>query len=597
MSTTSLSATTTTNLRDEWRQRWQDTTPRTRTGIKTAVFVAVVAYAYHYSLTTLMQSLTLDSPLAYVGLVPLIAGGLAALRSKPTTPEPAIYDRQVDYIVGLPMVLAALYINLVMPRRLSTLFWVWRIDLLSFPLFVAGVACIVFGVRALWRQRLAVAFLLFAWPLPYTDLLLPLLNGFTNFTLSALHAVLHLVPVATPIAGSGGSLFQVSHHGRSFPLSVVSACTGVNGVVGFLLVGSAFAAIVVGPLLRKSLWLASGMVLLWAINLGRLVLIFWAGRTFGENFAIDTLHPFVGLVTFSLGVTLMILAMSPIGLRIEGPHIPVPQRQSTNSVAVPRVFAAFTVVALLGAVLGVSNGGLRAYDLVASATGEPKLASYTQNPGTPSGWAATYVDTIGWATPYFGSSSTWVRYAYEATGTAKGDLYSNEPITADVVNTNDLQSFSAYGVEACYRFHGYQLKDVAQVGLGGGITGQALSYDDGNADWTALWWIWPVKSTKTGSTRYERVILYMLNTLGATIQLPKTVVGVKGLAGALQPTTRVDQQLLKVRSFLVSFGREVVQAQAHVIPGSTLVSAHGIPLRRPPRYSPSQDVAQPPTTG
>ena len=60
---------------------------------------------------------------------------------------------------------------------------------------------------------------------------------------------------------------------------MVSACSGVNSVVGFLLIGSAFAAVVRGPIVRKVLWLAAGMLLLWAINLGRITFVFWAGKT------------------------------------------------------------------------------------------------------------------------------------------------------------------------------------------------------------------------------------------------------------------------------------------------------------------------------
>src|SRR6202022_1605260 len=102
------------------------------------VFLGVVIVAYHYSLSTLIQSLNLDTPLAYIGLVPFIALGLAAVRAKPALAEPAIHDRQLDYIVGVPLVATALAINLVMPKRLSVMFWVWRIDLLSMPFFVAG---------------------------------------------------------------------------------------------------------------------------------------------------------------------------------------------------------------------------------------------------------------------------------------------------------------------------------------------------------------------------------------------------------------------------------------------------------------------------
>jgi hypothetical protein len=268
MSTADFSLLTTArDWRSEWRARWVRASPQTRSRIQVGVLVAAVVAAYHYSLTTLVQSLNLDTPLAYIGLVPVIAAGLAALRSRPRQAEPAIHDRQLDYIVGLPLLAVALATNLLLPRRLSAMFWVWRIDLLSLPFFVAGVSAVLFGVRALWRQRLAVGYLFLAWPVPYSLLLLRELGAFTGLTLDGLRTLLHVVPVATPLPSSDGSVFTVVHNGHPFSLSVVSACAGVNGMVGFLLVGLAFAAAVTGPRLRKALWLTLGLVLLWTVSL------------------------------------------------------------------------------------------------------------------------------------------------------------------------------------------------------------------------------------------------------------------------------------------------------------------------------------------
>jgi exosortase/archaeosortase family protein len=577
------------DVRSDWRQRWVAAAPTTRAIVQTTVLVGAVLYAYHYSLLSLAKNVGLDTPLAYLGLVPCIALGLAAIHHRPATPEPSIHDRQVDYIVGLPLLAAALAINLLLPHRLSAMFWVWRIDLLSLPLFVAGTVSIIFGVRALWRQRLAVGYLLLAWPLPYTAFLLKLLTSFTNFTLAALKDVLHVVPVGTPIGGTSNSVFQIVHNGKPFPISVVSACSGVNGMVGFLLVGAAFIATVTGPRLLKSLWLLGGLFLLWAINLGRLVLIFWAGTTFGESFALKVLHPFVGLLTFNLGIVLMILVLRPLGLRFAmpirsrrkrenepagdspesgGPSLPF---GGPGGLAVPRVFGAIAVVVVVGGVLGFTNSQFRAYDLVATATGEPKLASYLTNPAAPLGWRPVRTAEFDWAKAYFGQSSQWLRYTYLPQPLAGGDLFSSVPVTADVINTSDLQSFSAYGVEACYRFHGYSLRDLARVDLGAGISGEALSYSSKRGDWTIVYWIWPVKDGT--HTHYERVILYMINTAGASLKTPPAV-GVKGVSGALSGTSKVEKQLLSVRSFLVNFAREVVRGQTKIVPGSRLPVRH-----------------------
>ncbi len=540
-----------------------------------AVFLAVVIVAYHYSLVTLLQTLDLDSPLAYIGLVPIIALGLAAIRAQAPVAGPDINDRQVDYIVGAPLILTALAVELLMPRRLSAMFWVWRVDLLSLPFFVAGVATVIFGVRAVWRQRLAVAYLLLAWPVPYTYLLVNVLGSFTNVTLSALHPIVQALHVATASPGSGSSVFLVSHAGRSFPLSVISACSGVNGMVGFLLVGAAFAAIVSGPRLRKALWLAGGLFLLWAINLGRLVLIFWSGQHFGEHFAVEVLHPVIGLVTFNVGVLLMILLMKPAGLRIGAPRWAGglkdrAEASAARSLAVPNVFSAIAIVVVAGLVLGVNNGGLRSYDLVANAAGEPKLASFLQYPSSPPGWPrAAFAAEYDFAKPFFGESSLWYRWSYSASPVSGSPLYTNAPVVADVVNTNDLQSFSAFGVEACYRFHGYSLKDVSQASLGGGITGETLSYaTQQHVDWSIVYWIWPVVDGTT--THYERVILYLIDSADATVRTSGPVTGIKTLEGGLSVSTPADQRLIDNRAFLVAFARQVIKAQASVKQGSML---------------------------
>ncbi len=565
----------------EIEERWVAAAATTRTRIQVAVCLGAVLVAYHYSLSSLFQNLNLDTPLAYIGLVPIIALGLAVIHSRPKAVEPAIHDRQVDYIVGLPLVAAALAIEFLLPRRLSTMFWVWRMDLLSLPLFVAGVISIIFGVRALWRQKLTVGYLLLAWPVPYTLLLLNVLNSFTNVTLGLLRAAVRVVPVAKPIVGNN-TVFQVSHHGQPFPLSVVSACSGVNGMVGFLLVGTAFAAIVKGPVLRKTVWLVGGLLLLWALNISRLLFIFWVGRTWGEHMAINVFHPFLGLVLFNLGVLFMILLLRPFGLRIGGfdrqPAAPAPAsgERAATTLAVPRILSAVAVVAALGITLGVNNSTLRSYDLVANAAGEPKLVSYSDNPAAPNGWRASYITSFDWAKPMFGQSSTWRRYGYAEAGFG-GDLHSSVPVVADVVNTNKLSSFSAYGVEACYRFHGYSLRDVGQVRLGGGVTGEALSYSSKkDGDWTIVWWIWPTKFGDT--THYERVILYMLNTTGGYVQAPGPVTGVKNLRGSLNGQHAMDQRLSAVRAFLISFGREIVKSQAALAPGSRFVQYQMAPV-------------------
>jgi len=552
--------------------RWAATLPKTRTAVQMAALLGIIVVAYNYSLTTLLQLADLNTPLAYVSLVPLISLMLAYMHAKPRQAEPAIHDRQTDYIIGIPLMVAAYLVNRLLPSKLSAMFWVWRIDLLTLPFFVAGAVAVIFGVRVLWRQKVAVGFLLLAWPYPYTTVLLSVLNAFTSATLFAMARVVKVTHIATLVGPLSGGVFSVVHNGHPFSLSVVSACSGVSSVVGFLLVGTAFAATVRGPWVRKTLWLLGGMVLLWAINVGRITLIFWAGRQAGEHFAIDILHPYIGLVTFSLGVVVMILCIRPLGLhfdvapdrfKAQTPQSAKAASASKHVMAVPRVYLAVAIVLVLGILVGFSNVGLQSYNLVANVAGESKLSSYIVHPVAPNGWRSTYETSYTWAEPLFGEGSVWSRYVlYPQSG---GNLIAHTSVVADVIDSPQLETFSAYGVEQCYEFHGYSLANVAQVSLGGGITGQTLAYTSQEyGSWTIVYWILPV--TRGTSTVYERVVLYVQNERG--LIAPKAEgqkSGITNLAG-----TQDDSVLLQNRDFLVAYAQELIRVQA--AQGTTLLN-------------------------
>ena len=550
---------------------WDALEPRTQTVCKVVALLVVTVIAFHYSLQSLVQTIGLDTPLAYVGLVPLLSAVLAWVNRTPRTPELPIHDRQLDYSIGLLLVGVVLLAEITLPGRLGAMFWVNRLDLLFLPLFVTGATVLLFGVRAAWRQKVALLYLFLGWPWLYTTVLLGTLGGFTSLTLRGLGAALHVFRVATPVAGDPG-LFQVVHDGHTIPISVVTACSGVDGMVGFLLIGTASGAIVRGPLARKAMWLLAGLVLLWITNLVRLLIIFWAGKAAGQHVALDLLHPVAGPAMFCAAVGLMAVLQRPFGLSRTRPVQTTPRGAEASSAA-PRCFAAAGILLAAALVLSVSDSGLRAFDPVAAATGEPKLGSYLADPANPYGWTAAFETEYSMGKPLFGSDSRWFRFLYSPTSPTLSSLHSTLPVTADVVDASSLSGFNAYGVPACYSFHGYTLRDVVSVDLGEGISGQALSYSGGTTrlNWSIVYWIWPVK---TGSgTRYERIILYIQNTSAEMVSLAPRTPGAPQLAEALKGANPAQQLLLRNRAFLVAFARQIVAGQTRQKDTAVLIAA------------------------
>ena len=469
------------------------------TGARVAFVVTVVALVYHQSLLSVLETLDLDSPLAYVGVAPLLAAGVAVVKSKALPSEPSVHDRQLDWIVALPLLGAALGGMLWLPQVMGTQFWSERLDLFTLPMFTAATVVIVFGLRTAWRIRLAYPLLFLAWPLPWMVLDEHLLGGMTTLTVAALHGALHLLPVATTVPGGGGSILNVLHHGAAFEVSIASQCTGANSTVGFLLVGGAFTGLVTGTRLAKFAWTAAGVVLCWLVNVIRLVLVLVVGQRWGETVAIDGLHPYLGMFTFALAALAMALLAHRFGLRRELLPDDVAARQK-GPVAVPRVAISAALIALIAIPLVVADQGYTRYQLLMTNEGAPRLTAFSSAPRPPQGWSATYVDNYSWSQLYFGTGSTWKRYLVQGPPTI--DLPA---ITVDSVVTGDLSALETYGVEACYQFHGYRLDNVSTVTLDGGVRASGFVYQEGGSNWDAVSWIWPVNTDQ--GPRSERLVL------------------------------------------------------------------------------------------
>jgi exosortase/archaeosortase family protein len=543
-------------LRDANRRSWL---------VRILVVLALVVAAYHYTLLTLLRTMLYETPLAYLGLVPFMSLGMALLLAPQRVGEPAIHDRQIDYIVGLPLIGLALAVTTLLPARLSTMFWIWRIDLLSLPVFVAGLVATVCGVRALWRVRLSIGVLLLAWPLPYSYLLTHWLDGFTASTIAAVRSSLNVLHVAEALQGPDG-LFRVVSHGQPYVVSIASACSGVDGLVGFLLVALPLMTLVRGPRWRKALWLTIGLLLVWALNVVRILLILQAGQKWGERVAISGLHPVVGLLLFGVGLVLLVLLMPLLGLRMD-PRRPARGHATADHQAAARPLrfhgraaAGLATVLVPTLLLAAANAGMAQYSLVASDLGAPRLVSFSTSVAQVPGFSERTLANYPWAGRFFGSGSDWTRYLYLPSDAAA----DAPPITVDVVRADSLDALTAYGVEDCYSFHHYDLRGTTSVDLGGGITGNAISYRAEGEGWEAQYWIWPVRHA--GHTSYERIVLLIPTGSGGLSAAgprpnsdPLRGLGLGVYAAARRaPAGGIPMDSRSTQAYLAGFGRLLV---------------------------------------
>src|SRR5205807_368771 len=234
--------------------------------------------------------------------------------------------------------------------------------MLTLPLVAAAGIALFFGARALFGFVFPLLFLFLAWPLPYSVLLENVLERITAATVASVE----LVNRATGVAQSeGDGLFRLHHGASGFDVSVASACSGIDSLIGFAIVGVAVLYLVTGPVLRRALWLAAGLCAVWVGNVVRITSILVVARVFGQQAALEWLHPVLGLVVINVVAVLLWLALPRFGLRARSPFTPsvsdtpigrmVPEAERATPRAILARGAVFAVVALG---LGVADGQL-----------------------------------------------------------------------------------------------------------------------------------------------------------------------------------------------------------------------------------------------
>ena len=457
--------------------------------------VGVIAIAANYSLRTLVEGLHYDTPLADLGLVPVISLGLAIWGRRGDNSELAIRDRSVDFLVAVPSLAVASVILIALPGPTSSLFWSLRLDLLALPLLAIGIVALVWGTQMVWRQRRALLFLGAAWPIPYTHVLAGVLLWLQATTTSMVIALLHVLPIAGHVRADPGSVIAIGSGPRAFTVAVATACSGAEGIVGFVLVGGAAAMVLRGRRSAKAAWLGLGAVLAFTANVWRLWLVLTVGARLGERVALDLLHPWIGAATLgAVGVAAALVA-TRFGLAVPDRSDSPPRTQ--------RPLVGWLVAVLpLVAVLAVVDGRLSVYRPVIGDLGQARLESIASSPPTVAGWVMSSSQQVTWAARFFGSGSLWDRQLYVVTRPGL------EPtvVTADAVSTGDPGRFAAYSVADCFNFHGDPVLHHHRPTLGHGITAEEIVYREHTSSrvWLSLSWIWPVVAN---GPRYERISL------------------------------------------------------------------------------------------
>lgn len=526
---------------------------------RAGLLALLVTVAYWLSLGSLWRDLTGQTPLAFIGLAPILAFGLllAGLRRREALPFPG----RADLVIGLVLILLAGLIVLLGPSFAAIYFWTARLDVASLPLFVAGALLLLFGWRVLFVARGALVLLLLAWPLPYLVLLENTSQLLTDATVLALRAVVAVIPFATPTSPTSAN-FLVANGADPFIVQVATACAGLNSTVAFTLVGSAFVLMLRGAWTRKLAWFATGLAFVFFLNIVRVVLLVAFGAWFGQEVALNLFHPIAGMVALAGGLITMLALLARFGLSLPDlrPQPPAATPLPARTTEPPRGALRLRVglLTVLAILFGAVNSTFAAYEAgpsVTSTIARPVIGELA----ALGGWQVTEQHDIAIGKPYYGAESTWTRYRLRPAESRPAD--QRYTIFADSVTTPDRQALLDFGVDKCYRFHGHSIDAAEPVVLGSGVVGNAMAVTRATGStWVVLWWEWPVEIG--GRVVHERVT--MLASTDARPDEPPTANGAQPLI-LFRPGTPIPADLRPVTLDMASVASEIVAEQTGTV--------------------------------
>jgi exosortase/archaeosortase family protein len=270
------------------------------------VFFVAVVVLLSTSLFITPLSINDTDPSTYV-IVPTLMLPLFVLFSLKAGPDPHAGRR--DVVIGSVMFAAFILSVMVLRVYFSFLFLSFRIDLLVLPLALASLAVMLFGARNLGKFRGVILYALLASP-PVLLLLLNSYNSFTSLNTAIVYGLLR------PFVSGIKYLAPITISANGYYIGIGQACVSLGIFVALALFLVPIAYLYDGRDSRKAAWVISGVALLFAFNIVRMLFVSYAWLTQGPSSIIALIHATAGVILFYVAIVAMVLAAGAYGLTL-----------------------------------------------------------------------------------------------------------------------------------------------------------------------------------------------------------------------------------------------------------------------------------------
>ncbi len=299
------------------------------------LFAALIAFALlnEFLITPLAIS---DSDFTTYSIVILLMLPLFALFMLKENFLPEVTAK--DIIAGILAFLLLFLLIFILRVRLSYLFVDMRVDMLLFPLLIASLAMLLFGIKNLNRFRAIMVYSIFASP----ALLLWLASANGGFVAANTLVIYEIVKLGFPHAVYSAPM-TITANGYS--VGIGQTCVGIGILIGIVMFLAPLAYLYDGKAPRKALWMASGFLLMLLLNFLRMLGIAVSWFFFGPSNTIIAIHLFAGILLFYIAIIAMVLLSGKYGLAFPAAkkRAKRPERSKQNRLYLVGIFLAIAV--------------------------------------------------------------------------------------------------------------------------------------------------------------------------------------------------------------------------------------------------------------
>jgi exosortase/archaeosortase family protein len=515
-----------------------------------AAFAAAGVLPFLPSIVAMRDFLLADNALGFVPLMLPLAGFLFWVHAR-SDDGPAKRDVLLDVFFALPFAFAALFVLAVTPSRLSWYFWLNRVDLLALPLLAAAAGFVFLGYQQVLRAWPAFLALAFVWPWPAVRLQGLLDDPFVGATAWLAGRVSSFLHLPYAVSAADPDVFASTHlpGSENFVLVIGQVCSGTATLMGFALLGLGVALLTRGPAGSRLRWFAVGLGLAFLTNVVRVVVLLVLASKVSRGFAMDIVHPVLGLLLFAGLVVLMLWMLRFFGLRLDlrprGRRALWEPAGGGRPLGVLYVLAAAAAVGVAALVVQVQE-----YAFIGVGDGAPTVDITSEERILPAveAWSLVHLAEVSW-TDLFGRSSRGDIWEYYVPGGPDPAFVTVQSIIAE-----DKATLDRYGIERCIDFHGRTIEARRVVAIGHGVNAVLLHETYEGVASSTLYWQMPV--LVDGEVRHARIAL--LSDVEAPLRVER------GRAAGFDGTARLGVALenaFDARRSAAGEGRDAVDRQ------------------------------------